>query len=126
MSHAPCSLNFGIWNENWTAGKTSPSGIEKEDEARRLEDEYFLHLTTSHASVFSRFVEIVESKITIDDYGDEVVSHLEKEIGTCIEKLKSREGISRFAPNLETRVRSHLSQLFKGHHAQKKGSSAST
>ena len=127
--YEPCAIQFELWDlerelERWRQQPLQE--IENEDTARRQEDEYFVRLTTSHARVLSRFVEIVESKITIDDYGDEVISHLGREIDVCIDKLKSREGVARFAPSLETRLRAHLSQLFARQHAQKKHSSTSS
>ena len=91
----PCATQFEIWDlerelDSW---KQQPlQEIENEDRVRRIEDEYFLHLISSHANVLNRFLEIVERKITIDDYGDEVVSHLDNEITVCINKLKDREG----------------------------------
>ena len=59
----PCGAQFEIWTlereiEGW---KQQPlQQIENEDRARKLEDEYFLHLISSHANVLNRFVEIVE------------------------------------------------------------------
>ncbi|MFI5088277.1 MAG: hypothetical protein ACHP7I_07780 [Terriglobales bacterium] len=122
--HEPCGVQFEIWDveravRDW---KQEPlQQIEKEDKAQKLEDDYFLHLISSHRDVLDRFVHIVERKITIDDYGDEVLSHLDNEIAVCINKLKSREGAARFGWKLEERLRSHLSDLFTKEHAQDKG-----
>ena len=117
----PCGTQFEIWDLEHELGrwKQQPlQEIEKEDSAKRFEDERFVHLTSSHADVLSRFVEIVERKITVDDYGDEVVSHLDNEITICLNKLKDREGGKRFGPPLQNRLREHLSEIFKQHHAK--------
>ena len=118
----PCGAQFEIWDtgrelEGW---KQHPlQQIEEEDKARKLEDDYFALLISSYSDVLNRFVEIVERKVTTDDYGDEVISHLDNEISVCINKLKSREHIARFGWTLEGRLRTYLSELFLKHHANK-------
>jgi hypothetical protein len=114
-------VQFQIWDvereiRKW---KEDPlAQIDNEDAAQRLEDEYLAHLIASYGDVFSRFEEIVERKITIDDYGDEVLSHLAGEISTCINKLKHREGRD-FGWKIERRLGSYLADSFAKYHDQK-------